>query len=508
MKNFNSEKFPEFIIKGCVLGIFGQLGPEAIFEYPVPYDINIPGINESFITREFSQRNYMQVAIKSIALLLNDYALSDSAEENLETVEIFGVLPYPDIDIIGFTYFTYFFSENLNRFSPVTLTLFIPEQYRGFIYDSLPRLKEPIREFTRSLTELIKKHQISTETDAYDHYLNVIPQFVDFFAQLNSIQHKPISPVTKHRRIKILFTGLENTGKTSFLVSIKRNYSFLPSLVPTLRPTQDSLDFLGTTILKWDIPGSPESRAEFLEKADYYLYETDLLYYFFNVQSPRLEENETFLKSIIKKCDEFNPKLPIVFILTKMDEDISYEEKILQNLAQIKARTINLLGKHPYKFFHTSIFSLYSVLNAFSYGLRQLSPNRPLLEHLLHDFIKQNDILTALLLNENGLVLASAEQNRQVFQDQIAVKQIFEIAAPQFTTIANQFSKVHSNLIDQVSKYQFSDTDFVVMYKFTVEEFVFFMLFYSKNQELERVLAENFENLKKKIHNLLILYIK
>ncbi len=508
MSKISSSTFPEFIVKGSVFSIFGQLGPEAIFGYPIPSDLNLLEVNPSFITKEFSQRNYMQVAIKSIALLLNDYSLDNKAQDQLENIELYGVLPYPDLKIIGFTYFTYFFSPITNQYSPVSLTLFIPERYRGFIYDSLPRLKGPTREFTRTLIELVKKLKINSEMDASSHYSQVIPLFVDFFAELNSIQHKPISPVTKHRRIKIIFTGLENTGKTSFLVSIKRNYSFLPSLVPTTRPTQDSLDFLGTTILKWDIPGSPANRTEFLEKAEFYIYETDLMYYFIDVQNPKLSENEEFLKTIISRCDEFDPHLPIVFILTKVDEDVTQKDIILQNLAQIKARITNLLGKHPYKFFHTSIFSIYSVLNAFSYGLRQLSPNRPLLEHLLHDFIKQHDISTALLLNENGLVLASVEQKHSISGEHIAIQQIFEIAAPQFTTIAQQFSQIHPDLKDQISKYQFSSTDYVIMYKFHVDEFKFFLLFYSKNSALEQILKENFETLRNKIHNLLVLYIK
>ncbi|WP_457558214.1 ADP-ribosylation factor-like protein [Candidatus Harpocratesius sp.] len=496
------------IIKGSVFSIFGQMGPEAIFGFPVPKDGRIKDLKEVYITSDFTQQSYMQVAIKSIALLLSDYSLESSEEDHLEKNEIFGVLPYPDIHTIGFTYFTYYFSKNSQRYSPITLTLFIPEHHRSFIYDSLPRLKEPTRKFAQFLIDTIKQYNITSEAEAAPIFPQILPNFIEFFEKLQSIQSKPISPVTKHRRIKILFTGLENTGKTSFLLTIKRNFSALPSLLPTTKPTQDALDFLGTTILKWDIPGKKEIREEILQKSDIFIFETDVLYYFIDVQNPRIEENLEFLAKILDICEENKQKIPIIFILTKFDEDISQQENILQNLSKIKNNMIGILRDHPYKFFHTSIFSIYSVLNAFSYGLRQLSPNRPLLEHILRDFTAEHNIISSLLLNENGLVIASVERKHEMMRKYLSVNQVFEIAAPQFTIIAHQFSNLHPEIKGGVSKYQFSNTDFVFLYKFQVNDFIFFALFYSKNNECGEILEKEFPKFQKKIHNLLILYIK
>ncbi len=499
--------FDKLYIKGCTFSIFGQLGPEAIFSYPIPDDSSLELEDRTHYTSRYSQRHYMQVAVKSISLLLSDYTFENPDGVKLDDVAIFGVLPYPDIKTIGFTYFTYYFSTKSQQYIPATLTLFVPENHRSYIYDSLSRLKEPIQDFTREMITIVNQNQISSELEGMEHFQKNISQFLQFFSKLQNIQAKPISPITKHRRIKIVFTGLENTGKTSFLLTIKRNFSELPSLLPTTEPTQDTLNFLGTTILKWDIPGKEELRNVIIKKYETYIFDTDVLYYFIDIQNPRISESMEFLQNIVEVLSEHEQKIPIIFIITKFDEDISQREQIQHNLAIIKAKIIPVIRDHPYKFFHTSIFSIYSVLNAFSYGLRQLSPNRELLEHLLKDFISKNDILTGLLMNENGLVIASVQRPLIVKNNILPINQVFEIAAPQFTTIAHQFSQFNPRAEGTAIKYQFSEEDFVYLRKFQVHEFTFFGLFYSKSSKTDKILKEKFEKFKNRIENLLILYI-
>ncbi|TFH31017.1 MAG: hypothetical protein E4G98_00955, partial [Promethearchaeota archaeon] len=119
-----------------MFSIFGQLGPEAIFSYPIPDDSSVELEDKMHYTSKYSQRNYMQVAVKSISLLLSDYTFENPEGIKLDQVAIFGVLPYPDIKTIGFTYFTYYFSTKTQQYIPATLTLFVPEIHRSFIYDS------------------------------------------------------------------------------------------------------------------------------------------------------------------------------------------------------------------------------------------------------------------------------------------------------------------------------------------------------------------------------------
>ncbi len=103
--------FDENLIKGCVFAEYSKMGPESLFAYPIPNDSgsDVPGLEAHY--HKISSQNYMQVAIKSVSLLMTDYSFEKESSERLSSVHIFGVLPYPDMGVIGFTYFTYFYSE-------------------------------------------------------------------------------------------------------------------------------------------------------------------------------------------------------------------------------------------------------------------------------------------------------------------------------------------------------------------------------------------------------------
>ncbi len=499
--------FNHLLVKGCVFSIYSDMGPEAILPYPLPKDTSFTLPNLSSHISTFSQRNYMQVAIKSISLLLTDYSFENKSNDYLENIHIFGVLPYPDMKCVGFTYFCYYFSPKTDQYVPATITLFIHEDHRSFIYDAIDRLKQPIQDFTQLLINECQEHDISSELTAQDFWIDNLPKFIQFFQQIEIIQSKPMSPITKKRRIKILFTGLEDTGKTSFLLTIKREFSELPSLLPTIEPKKDSLDFLGTTIMKWDIPGKKILRDGVLKNGERYFYDTDVLYYFIDIQNPRIDDSKEFLEQIVKNIDLSDSLVPIIFILTKCDEDIIHTGEISTQIQQIKTKFSIIAQSHPHVFFETSIFTHYTILNAFSYGIRQLSPNREMLEHLMWEFIARLDMITGLLLNENGIVIASADISDSISSDNLPHSRIFEIVAPQFTTIARQFAQYSPKLAKDLIKYQFSNEDIVLLKKFKIMDFTFFALFYTKNPASADKLTPNFPNFVKRIKNLIEMYI-
>ncbi len=500
--------FHDLLVKGVIFSIYGDMGPEAVFFYPFPNDSTFSFLEmENHSSNSFEQRNFMQIAVKSISLLLTDYSFEYEKNLNLEDVHIFGVLPYPDISCIALTYFTYFFSEVRKRFIPVSLSLLVHENKRTFIYDSINRLKKPTKDFTKYLIELCKANNIYSELEGQDYWERVLTKFIDFFREIQKIQSQPISPITKKRRIKILFTGLESTGKTSFILTIKRKFSGLPTILPSTEPINEPLNFLGTTIMKWDIPGQKDLRETILENSELYLFESDVIYYFIDVMDPRIEESIEFLTKVMEKIHEYESKIPIIFIITKVDEDVANTAEVKDAIAEIKKTHLKIIGDHPYKFFSTSIFSIYSILNAFSYGLRNLSPNREMIEHLLWGFLAKNEFITGLLANENGLVLAAQQVNVKSPDQILNTRQIFEIAAPQFAILAKQF-KDYDEKTSDTTRYQFSEKDVIILKRFTVEDFTFFYIFYTKNPDSIKNLEKNFPEFLDRIRNLLLLYIR
>ena len=75
-------------------------------------------------------------------------------------------------------------------------------------------------------------------------------------APLDSIL-KQKAPI--HRNLetedKILFTGLDNSGKTSIIYSLKREISQIALLKPTRQAQRQIFKYLGKQISEWDLGG-------------------------------------------------------------------------------------------------------------------------------------------------------------------------------------------------------------------------------------------------------------
>lgn len=505
--------FSELHIKGCIYAKFSSMGPKSLFMYPLPKDIGERYSAKYKISDIITERDYMHIAIKSISLFISDYNLSNVHDDSLEHFQIFGVLPYPDISTVGFTLFSYYYDFDQDQWLPVSFTLLVEEQHRNIIYNSLNRIKSLMIPFHRLIRNLIQKNPINSMQDGEKYWDELIPKILKFFREIQNIQSLPISPITSNRRIKILFTGLENTGKTSFLLTIKREFSSLPSLLPSTEAIKNKLDFLGTTIIKWDIPGQESLRNQVLKESETYLVDADVIYFCISIQNPRIHESKTYLQKILEILKQQQLNIPIIFIITKVDEDIANSPSIKENILSIQENLSELMADVSYRFFTTSIFDLYSILNAFSYGIRQLSPNREMLNHVLHDFIRDQHLQTGLLLNENGIVLTATELEQQLenkINPNLKMSQIFEVAAPQFTSLAAKFQSFNSIPYVGMIKYEFSPQDFVLLKSFTINNFHLFVLFYSQEKDKESVIQSiesHFPQFQKKIEGLLQHYL-
>jgi hypothetical protein len=131
-----NEIFEKLYIKGVCFGMFSSLGPEAIFFYPLPHDFEEKSYTTAFYSPKFSERDYMQVAVKSISLFMSDYSFENTKNPKGKDFCMFGVLPYPDIGMIGFTLFGYHYLEQNEEWVPISITLMVDDNHRNFIYNS------------------------------------------------------------------------------------------------------------------------------------------------------------------------------------------------------------------------------------------------------------------------------------------------------------------------------------------------------------------------------------
>ncbi len=490
------------IIKGFVFSVYGELGPSPIYSFPNYYTekelkeiSKEPEKGEQLI---LTMRDLTQISIKNLSLFISDKIISQ--EEDLGKIQYYAILPYPDFNTTSLTYFHFI---RLDSEHPVAtaFSILMEENSRSFLYNNMNRIKPIVYEFFKSFDKNIDKLYPTRE--------DVEPQFQDFLEKLVEIEQSPSTPITTHRKMKILFAGLDDSGKTSFLLSIDRKYSKLIGLKPTAGASIKSIEALGATIFLWDLGGQYVFRKKYINKAEIYLYEADLLFYFIDIKNRnRFEESIEYLQSLKNVLNKFNQNTPMIYVLSKGDSDIIKTLEIKENINFIKKRLSKITSEEPLEIYITSIFQIFTILRAFSSGISKLSPNRDLINHNLKNFSLTTNSYLTLLLSVDGLVLAdfySTEAMELIKIPKPEVMNVFEVTAPQFTILFKIFAKFKAL---QQEEAIFKVADAVILFKkIQIEENNMFLLFLVENEKKKKIINKQLPEFLDQTKDLLLRYI-
>jgi len=473
------------IVAGLIFSAFQKFGPQAVYTFPdcmEEKDIEKSQDRDDGILR-LCQRDYIQISIKNLSLLIGDKAYSE--EEDLEDLEYFAILPYPDFKVTSLTYFHFLKTTYKKKPLGTSFSICVDENKRSFLYNNINQLKELVTNFFKKLDREI--------ADKFKPREEVEPYFKDLMLDLIKLEKKPYAPTTSQRKMKILFAGLDDSGKTSFLLAVDRKYSKLIGLKPTRGVNVNSIEALGATIFLWDLGGQISSRQKYLNKSQIYLYEADLLFFFIDIKNKkRFEEAFDYLQKILAILEGFEQETPVVYVLSKGDSDIVETDEIKENIKDISSKLVEISSGLVPEFFVTSIFSIFTVLRAFSSGISKLSPNRELINLNLKKFSIEIGVSLTLMLSVDGLVLADYYSKKEITQGKSPesglfipengnLRDIFEITAPQFAILYKIFSKFRALQEDEAL---FKISNSIILFKKTqISDYPMFILFLMDREE-------------------------
>ena len=508
----NSELPLDSCVKGIVYSAYDKRGPQPLYTYPkiIPYGFyedNDDEKDEQFF--KYNLRNFVQISIKSLSLLIGEQIFS--VDENTANLNYFGILPYPDFNVTSLVYF-HFIRTNFSE-KPIasTFSILVDENRRSYLYNNIERLKAFILNTVRVIDKKIE--------NGFIEYEEVEPIFIGLNENLMELEKNPIAPITSSRKLKIIFAGLDNSGKTSFLLTIDRRYSKLMGLKPTIGVDIKHLETLGASVFTWDLGGQQSSRDKYVNKADIYLYDADLLYYFVDVRDiNRLSESMMYFRNVLENIKIYEQKTPVVIIISKVDMDIRENEEIQESIKNIIEEIEKLSEEKQLnvKYFLTSIFSVFSVLRAFSFGLSQMSPNRELINSNLSTFSKTAGVNIALLMNSQGLVLADYYDEKILREiqysfsspliEETSIKSVFEIVAPQLANLFKIFEKFKEVDMSEAT-YKIGPSDLIVIKKIMVYNNPMFLLLLLDDAEKNELVEKILPTLLKSSKDLIMRYI-
>jgi len=168
-------------------------------------------------------------------------------------------------------------------------------------------------------------------------------------------------------KYKILILGLDNSGKTSILVSMSRESNILSycSLRPTKGINIKNFKSDDRKFNVWDFGGQKQYRKEYIENFNKYLSKVNRIIYVFDVQDmDRYDSALNYFNEIIHLIKNNPQKIELSIFLHKFDPTIREKEKFKKIDEIVEKKLIKMIVKiippeYSYKIFKTTIYSVF-----------------------------------------------------------------------------------------------------------------------------------------------------
>ena len=230
---------------------------------------------------------------------------------------------------------------------------------------------------------------------------------------------------------KILFTGLDNAGKTSIILSLRRELEKVAIIKPTKGVQRRIFDFLGRQISEWDLGGQKTYRIAYLKNPSVYFDNTEIAIYVIDIQnSERFHESVSYLNDVIVQFKELEIEPPIYVFFHKYDPALtkSDENKFAANSLSLRTEIMNNVKYNRLYFHSTSIFNLASIMAAVSEILTNMFLKVDLIEKMIEEFGSKFKAEAVEVIDDNSLIIGSFYKNN-------AVRDILDASRPYFLNL-------------------------------------------------------------------------
>ena len=168
---------------------------------------------------------------------------------------------------------------------------------------------------------------------------------------------------------KILIMGLDNCGKTSILISLRKDANILSYF--SLRPTKGVvIEKFEENIVCWDLGGQRKYREEYLKDLGKYVKNTDKIIFVIDVQDiKRFELALEYLNRVIENLISSNTNVDFSIFLHKYDPNLNKLDKFRDIDSIIETKLVSEVRKTISSNFNYDIFktTIYTVFEKTSY---------------------------------------------------------------------------------------------------------------------------------------------
>ncbi|MHA1132032.1 MAG: ADP-ribosylation factor-like protein [Candidatus Helarchaeota archaeon] len=290
---------------------------------------------------------------------------------------------------------------------------------------------------------------------------------------------------------KIVFAGLDNSGKTSILYVLEDKFSML-NPTPTIGVERETFNVLGFPIICWDLGGQDKYRKTYIQNERAFS-DTDLLFFILDIQDrSRLGDAADYFEQILEQFKDLDQFPPIIICLHKLDPDIRQDDRIQSNVQVARQVFKRKARGFDVQMFETTIYEKWTLTFAFSNGLQKLSPKSQILDQQLEAFAAQFQSDTVLLLDDNALLFGHCSKNADSYN-------ICQIISPHLATMADKIIKYGTTF----EIFQVKVGGWVFFRDVQIEQKRFYLVIYNDQAESIQEIDNYLPQLAKQITNLI-----
>ncbi|MBA7567294.1 hypothetical protein ES708_09003 [subsurface metagenome] len=216
-------------------------------------------------------------------------------------------------------------------------------------------------------------------------------------------------------QIKIILSGLDNAGKSSMIVGLKKMYNLdqdLAQILPTIRIDFYRRKFLEHFVLNcFDMGGQLKFRELYLKRPMYF-EDLNLFMYLIDIQDEiRFQESVDYLGKVLEilESNGYDRRVPLHICFSKADFVLLSQSSsdYFSRIEMIKNLLSSTYPTFEFRYFLTSIFNIYSIVQVIYSGLRNLLPPLHEIEYILENFGTFHEVQQVMVFDRSGMILGN-----------------------------------------------------------------------------------------------------
>ena len=176
-----------------------------------------------------------------------------------------------------------------------------------------------------------------------------------------------MNSVNQKKPTKILIMGLDNSGKTSILMSLREDTNLLTyfSLKPTKGLSIEEFKNNEQKLVCWDLGGQAQYRKGYLKDFERYAKETNKIIFVIDIKdTARYSLALEYLKELIDILTKSNMFIELSIFLHKHDPNLRKQENFKEFEQMLNKELINKIeniisNQFTYNIFKTTIYTVF-----------------------------------------------------------------------------------------------------------------------------------------------------